>query len=45
MLIFKGFKDRLHRNDVFFSSANPLTKLLIFLTILPTSRSAVEENK
>ena len=23
MLIFKGFKGRLHRNNVFFSSVNP----------------------
>ena len=48
MLIFKGFKGHLHRSDVFFSSVNPLTNLLIFLTILPPfpnpSRSAVEEN-
>ena len=47
MLIFKDFTGRLHRNDVFFSSVNLLTKLLIFLTILPPflnpSRSAVEE--
>ena len=49
VLISKGFKGRLHRNDVFFNSVYPLTKLLIFLTILPPfpnpSRSAVEENK